>query len=91
MKLWTVTISDEIVVLAEDADAALRIARRNMSEVNPEADDVEPMDSLPGHWDVDAVPFSDGNKNRTIGQLVEDGMAPEYAAARLRSQKGPRT
>lgn len=81
MKLWTVTVSDEAVVFAETEADARRIANANRSDMQFEADDVEVLTTLPGHWDVDAIPYSEGNKeNRSIADLVAAGMAPEHVA-----------
>jgi hypothetical protein len=59
MKLWTVTIENEIVVAAETAEDAKKIAERILlSDVGDFGYEAEAMTSLPFGWEGNASPFS---------------------------------
>lgn len=83
-RLFTVTIETEIVVLAEDADEAEEIAIDAIDGLDSDAWDSHamPMATLPAGWEGDAIPYGPGvedDPDRTVGQWIEQGAAPEYA------------
>jgi hypothetical protein len=82
-KLWVVSIETEIVVYAEDEEAAKMVGERTLREsphdIGLEALFVKPLDHLPIGWASDCLPWSDDSgNNETIGQLVKRGAAPEW-------------
>lgn len=84
-RLYTVTLAcPEIVVLAEDEADALRVA----SEViltgewmeDPEPTDAGELTYLADGWDEESLPYG-GDRDETIGELIEQGAAPGYRKA----------
>lgn len=93
-RLFTVTIEADIVVLARDEDEATDIAIETLSHLDDEEWNVSPsrMTYLPGDWDADCIPFGDGvpeDPDRTVGEWIELGAAPEYTATRDKLKGGP--
>lgn len=86
MKLFTVTLVAEMVVLAEDAAAAERVAKDHCRDVDVEIDSTKPMGVLPSGWSVDDYPYA-ATRPDSIAHLVSDGAAPEYVAARDRARE----
>lgn len=76
-KLWTVTFSDEIIVLAESEEEAREIAEDNKRELDFEPESVLETTYLPGGWELDSLPFGTDD-DQSIGKLIEQGAAPEY-------------
>ena len=68
MKLFTVTQTEELVVLARDEEHAKHIAKNSRSEVPPDQE-VGLFVGYPADWDADCYPFgSDGQQ--TIGEWL---------------------
>lgn len=87
-KLFTVKLSVEIVVVAEDESAARSVAISSLSplrDVNADEYDVHasPMQHLPEDWEPSAIPFGNDHKaerDLTIQNWIDLGSAPEYKA-----------
>jgi hypothetical protein len=83
-RLWVVSIETEIVVYAEDEEAAKMVGERTLREsphdIGLEALFVKPLDHLPIGWDETCLPWSDVpmEEEQSIGQLVKRGAAPEW-------------
>jgi hypothetical protein len=82
-KLWTVTIEQEIVVVAENEADAEEAARDALGrhDVEPEVSHARQMSHLPCDWDLKAIPFGEGNDaepDRNIEGWIKLGAAPEY-------------
>jgi hypothetical protein len=80
-KLYTVEIETVIIVAAENAEEALKVAEEVKHELEFESDHPQPMRYLPIDWDLDAVPFEklgESNLGHTVGQWIELGAAPGY-------------
>jgi hypothetical protein len=81
-KLFVVTITTEIIVVADSESDAEHLARY---EKDIEWADVDysacPMRHMPGEWDGDSIPFGDRleeEPDRTVNAWIERGAAPEY-------------
>lgn len=83
-QLWIVTVQDEVVVLAESAEGAMRLAKkaRRDGTLNPEPESAAPMTYMPGDWDSDCLPYGNGSDADSIGVLIKDGRAPKYLGKR---------
>jgi len=79
-ELWVVTISAEVVVLAEDSIDAVEEARSAIRDgsVEPEPESAGEMTYLPDGWDLDCLPYGGDNDDETLGVLIEAGAAPKY-------------
>ena len=89
MKLWTVTVSDEFVVLAETADEAHAIASRSKECATLEAEPAQPMEDIPAGWDDDSIPLCSLARGlKTLRELIDAGHAPEYTATLQRLKRG---
>jgi len=93
-RLFTVTIENEIVVLAENKEEAEEIAQDSLGDLDSHSWDAHatPMATLPAGWEADAIPYGPGVKDepdRTVGTWIERGAAPEYTklAAKLSTNK----
>ena len=82
LRLYTVTVETEVVVLASSESEAEYEARY---AVRHDVDDLDafakPMRYMPGEWDRDAIPFGERDPaapDRTIGQWIDAGAAPEF-------------
>lgn len=75
-QLYTVEITDVVVVLAEDAREAEQIARNAQYDYSEPDYLVETMSDLPYGWTMDCIPYGGGEK--TIGDLIKEGAAPVY-------------
>lgn len=76
MKLFSVTITTEIVVVAEDAHAAGDEARDVIRELDYEEFQVHAtlLRRLPGEWTMDSIPYGERdqpNPDRTIRGWVD--------------------
>jgi len=82
-RLFVVTITRELVVVASDRDEAQMLAQEEESDVEilePEYM-ATPMRHLPADWDLDSVPYGyrdPSEPDREIGAWIEKGAAPEY-------------
>lgn len=78
-QLFTVVIETEVIVLAESADKARRIAQDAM-RVDIDASTFDyvavPMNGVPGGWDSSCLPY--GSADKSLGDLIDDGAAPTY-------------
>lgn len=81
LRLYTVTLETEVIVLASDADDAQEIARRHRGDEDSWDAHASPMKRLPPEWDLDACPYAD-EPTGTVGELIEQGHAPEYKRAK---------
>ncbi len=80
-KLYTVTISAEVVVVAEDSNEAREVAEEAIHELYDWDLDDRPLRYLPNGWELDAIPFGESPKDdpdRTIGKWIEAGAGEEY-------------
>lgn len=82
-KLYTVTITAEVVVVAESAEAAKEAAEdaRHAGDVEDFDFNAQPLRYLPGSWDGDCIPFGEPDKDdpdRDIEGWINAGAAPEY-------------
>ena len=80
-KLYVVSTELEVIVFAESKDEAERVASRLQSYDILQGDlgwAAQEMCWLPADWDLDCNPF--GESDSTIGELIEAGAAPAYAA-----------
>ncbi len=82
-KLFTVEVSVEIVVVAEDADDARLSALESLRDVDSDQYQAHaaPMRHYPSTWDTKSIPYGDGDKedmDRTVEKWIELGAAPEY-------------
>jgi len=88
-RLYTVTLSLELVVIAEtEADAqrvALDVVTSGECMEEPEPTDAAELSYLPGGYDLDCLPYG-GDRDETIGELIEQGAAPGYSA-RMRAAR----
>ena len=90
-KLWTVTMQTEVVVVAENefeaeesAQAALREGDLDHSSV------VQGMSYIPSGWNKNSIPWGDRSEedpDRTLGQWIELGAAPEYQKSLAEAKK----
>jgi hypothetical protein len=73
-KLWTVEVTNEIVVLAESREDAEREARKvSRLDMTPDYFASE-MLSIPSGWHDEDVPY--GEHEKTIDECIADGCAP---------------
>ena len=84
-KLFTVSIWNEVVVVAEDEHDAQSIAIGSLRDVDASSFGVHasPMQRLPEDWEPSALPFgNDHNAERdlTIQNWIDIGAAPGYKA-----------
>ncbi len=83
LKLYTVAIETEIVVLANSPGEAEEQAANAQSDLS-ESDygiHARNMSHLPAEWEMDSIPFGekdDDDPDRTLGEWIERGAAPEY-------------
>lgn len=90
-RLWVVTFSAEVVVVASDESEAYEAAYSEYQDIRMEAEHIEPLRHMPSGWSEESLPYGSEDDTETIGVLVRQGAAPEYAAgATLRelSEKG---
>ncbi len=82
MKLFIVRIETEIVVAAEDADAAAHFAAGITQDLDDYRIAATPMTRLPDGWTIDVAPWGyhelTENQDRTIDEWIDAGAAPEY-------------
>lgn len=83
-QLWIVTVQDEVVVLAESAEEAMKLAKKAKHDgtLNPEPESATPMTYMPCNWDSDCLPYGNASDADTIGALIKDGRAPKYLGKR---------
>jgi hypothetical protein len=84
-KLYVVSTEVDVVVRVESREEAQRIASdqcaSDLMQSNVAADwNATEMMWLPGDWDLDCLPYGDGDSDETIRELIEAGEAPGYAA-----------
>lgn len=82
VKLYTVELAVELIVIAEsEDDAILQVQRMSSLDVpKAEIDSVSETSWLPSDWDEDAIPFGKSDPadpDRTIRQWAEMGAAPK--------------
>ena len=95
MRLYNVIIKAEIVVLAENEDAASDLAIRELDDNTIDQDsEIEPgnfesearvMDSLPEGWNEKSIPFGDqdpDDPDRTVLKLGTAASSQEHVDAR---------
>jgi hypothetical protein len=84
-KLFIVTFTAEVAVLAEDAEHAALLAEEHKYDIQreSEADAPVPMRHLPDGWDRECCAYGDP---RTLDELIAAGHAPEYTALRERAR-----
>ena len=93
LKLYTVTLSAEIVVLAESKEEAEDIALLHLDVIDHLDADAQPMGHMPSDWDGSEIPFGERDEDapdRTVGEWIELGAAPEYTALRERLARAAR-
>lgn len=77
-QLYVVTLSMEVVVVAEDPQEAAQIAETvDIDGTSWEGHAVE-LRYLPADWDLDCLPFGDSADEMTIGKWIKAGAAPKY-------------
>lgn len=85
-QLFAVTITTEIIVLAESEAEAVSLAKDESDIEFSECDySAAPLSYLPGDWDVNAIPFGERlteSPDRTVGEWIKEGAAPEYTRRR---------
>jgi len=91
-KLYVVSTEVDVVVRAESREEAQRIASdqraSDLMQSNVAADwNATEMMWLPGDWDLNSLPYSDSDDNKTIRELIEAGEAPGYAAQRALAKR----
>lgn len=81
-RLYNVTIEAEIVVLAESRREAETIASQiSISDLDPWNETARDFSYMPSDWDEDSIPFGSedpANIDKTVGEWLKDGAAPEY-------------
>lgn len=82
LKLYIVTLSVEVVVVAESAMAASEMATKTdvTDGLSYESEATE-LRFIPAEWDLDSLPYGDVDEethDRTIGEWIEAGAAPLY-------------
>lgn len=81
-RLYNVTVEAEIVVLADSQQEAEKIAARlSRFDMDPWDTTARDFSHMPNDWDKDSIPFGDedpANPDKTVGEWLEDGAAPEY-------------
>jgi hypothetical protein len=90
LKLFTVTVETEIVVLANSSTEAEELARDTIGpggDISSNEFDThaQPMSYLPGSWETDAIPYGEhdsSDPDRTIQSWIDHGAAPEFAQQR---------
>jgi hypothetical protein len=87
MRLYNVVLSVEVVVLAENEDAASELAVESFDEIDPDSFDskARPMDSLPDGWDDKSIPLGDEDPedpDRTVEEWAKLGAAPRYVESK---------
>lgn len=91
-QLFVVTLTREILVVADDAFEAQEMAQdaeREGDLEEPAAHAVE-MSFLPGGWEMTSIPWGDRDEtdpDRTVGKWIEMGAAPQYTAMQERLAK----
>ena len=87
-QLFVVTMTTEILVVAEDAAEAEKLAQREPHVDWGEPDyHVTPMTYLPADWDGDSIPFGhrdEAEPDRTVDQWMALGAAPLYRTTTTR-------
>lgn len=91
MRLYTVEITREVVVLADSREAAEEIAEDERDEIESNNDagfSARRMTALPGSWDDRSLPYhalasGDGRADWTIGQWRAFIAAEEAEAKRV--------
>ena len=94
-RLYTVTIETQIVVIASDSKDAEKAAKGAIgfgSDIDSDQYDINAreMRRLPSGWDLNAIPFGDGDKsdpNRTIQGWLDVGAGVFYLEERERLRK----
>jgi hypothetical protein len=80
-QLYVVSVTTEIVVLAESTEEAEEIAED--CRIDWEGPGfAQPMRVMPAGWDLDSVPFGEGDEedpDRPLKGWIERGAAPEYS------------
>lgn len=97
MKLYTVTLETEVVVVAEDEEGAERAAADALSEMGSYdlCFSAQPLRFLPIGWDGKELPFPDPDleiPEMDINGWIDAGAAPELTARmakRARDTKRP--
>ena len=83
-RLFTVQVTFEIVVVADDTASAKRhAAAESIADFGPPEISVVPLCYLPADWDEDSIPFGDEDSSepdRTVGGWMMLGAAPDYDA-----------
>jgi hypothetical protein len=84
-KLFVVSTELEVVVLAETKEDAEKLVNHERISDLAQGDlgwHAQPMMWMPGDWDTSCLPFGgdDNTDCQTIGELIEEGAAPEYSA-----------
>jgi hypothetical protein len=84
-KLFVVTLTTEVVVVADDLDSAedLALAAERDRQLEPAARASE-MRYLPGDFDLDSIPFGDcddSDPDRTIQGWIDAGAGEMFKAA----------
>jgi hypothetical protein len=83
MQLFTVELTTEIVVVAEDESDAIAHARESLRDLDDDhyAAHAAPMRHMPSNWDLSCIPYGDGDptdRDRKIGGWISLGAAPQY-------------
>jgi hypothetical protein len=82
-QLFIVSMTNEVIVVAEDVAEALRLAQDGDVEWSDCYYSAAPMSYFPGDWDINCIPFGkrvEEDPDRTIGDWMKKGAAPEYDA-----------
>lgn len=85
IKLYVVRIEREFVFAstASTIDGVSQQAERayRRGEIEDDSDDdltISPLSYLPGGYDKDSIPYGDGDGDKTIGDYIAGGGAPDY-------------
>lgn len=89
LRLFVVTFSAEMVVVAEDAEGAREAADDARSEMSDRDYDIqaETMRHLPEDWGMESIPFgarAQDDAERSVARWIELGAAPEYVELKAR-------
>lgn len=82
-RLFAVTITREVIVVADDLDDALVTGQHDIDDDGDPDVSATPMVALPGDWELTSLPYGyrdPDDPDRTVGQWIHRGAAPEYTA-----------
>ncbi len=87
MKLYTVTVSSDIVVIANSPEEAERIAETDVDYFDMQLTAAASAYFLPYGWDEDSIPFGKQDDDKTISEWKEEmkqaQLEAEFAAKQV--------